>query len=103
MTTLPLFERSEAILAVLDGATERDRVLLVKLTAAGMDDRIELRQQTFGDGVGWFTQATIPLQSDQVSAMCDTLKANASQAAVPTPQRAARLHAAREMGLGLVH
>lgn len=57
----------ETILGVLPGATDQERVLIIQEVTPGRGARLELRQQTYGEGVGWFTQVTLPLTSDQVS------------------------------------
>ena len=87
MNTLPIFARYETILAVIPGSTDRDRVLIVKEVKAGQADHIELRQQSYGDGVGWFTQNSLTLAADQVEQLRSALAlaANAPQAFTPRP------------------
>ncbi|MFP6675112.1 MAG: hypothetical protein VB878_08560 [Pirellulaceae bacterium] len=67
MHTIPMYPQFETILGVLPGATDRDRVLIIKEVTPVRGVKLELRQQTFGEGVGWFTQVTLPLTPDQAS------------------------------------
>jgi hypothetical protein len=69
---------TEVILSTLPAASEKDRLLLVLLQRAGESSRIELRQQSFGEGVGWFTQSTVTLEPDQVSQLRSALGMTAS-------------------------
>lgn len=68
---------SETILGVLPAASEKERVLLVLTQAAdsvgAMSSRMELRQQSFGEGIGWFTQSTVQLEPGQVADLRNTL------------------------------
>lgn len=41
--------------------------------ASNADCRWELRHQSWGEGVGWYTQATIPLNAQQLRDMRDAL------------------------------
>src|SRR5687767_13203273 len=56
----------ETILSTISGTSESERLLLV-LSTAPDHSRIELRQQSFGEGIGWFTQSTITLEPSQVA------------------------------------
>jgi hypothetical protein len=57
----------DVVLAVLEGSLENERTLLVHCRAKNDSSLIELRQQSWGDGVGWFTQSSVQLEPDQVS------------------------------------
>lgn len=57
----------EIILSTIPGATETERLLLVLCTQPHLPSRIELRQQSYGDGIGWFNQSTIALEPSQVA------------------------------------
>jgi hypothetical protein len=64
--------RPETVLATLPGESDRERVLVVMaVTADG--SRVEIRQQSWGDGLGWFTQSSVQLQPDQVAGMRQAL------------------------------
>jgi len=57
----------DVVLAVLEGSLESERALLVHCRVKTGSSLIELRQQSWGDGVGWFTQSSVQLEPDQVS------------------------------------
>jgi hypothetical protein len=50
---------------------------------AGEPSRVELRQQSFGEGIGWFTQSTVQLEPSQVADLRNALGLTA-----PSPRRA---------------
>lgn len=102
MNTIPLYRRYETVLGVLPADTERERVLIIKTVTPGLEDRLELRQQTFGDGVGWFTQTSLPLSPSQVQQLRSTLSATCRPAG-KEPTTAENLErVAAERGLSLV-
>ena len=67
----------ETVLGVLPAASDKERVLLVLIQAAdsvgAMGSRMELRQQSFGEGIGWFTQSTVQLEPGQVADLRNAL------------------------------
>ncbi|MDP6444929.1 MAG: hypothetical protein QF805_14125 [Pirellulaceae bacterium] len=73
-------EPQEAILQQLPGATT-DQRLLVLHVQDGKTTRIELRQQSWGEGVGWYTQSSVSLEPAQWSA----LRGGVSRPARSTP------------------
>ena len=60
-------DRQDVVLAVLEGTLESERTLLVHRETANGGSIVELRQQSWGDGVGWFTQSSVQLEPEQVS------------------------------------
>ena len=60
-------QSSETVLSTLLGTTDRDRLLVVLCLDTASGSRIELRQQSFGEGVGWFTQSSVALEPHQVA------------------------------------
>lgn len=60
---------AETILATLPGETPRDQLLVVLMTSAGEPSRISMRQQSWGEGIGWYTQNTIDLGTHQVAGL----------------------------------
>ena len=62
----------ETILATLPGASDRDRVLVVLCQAAG-GTHVEIRQQSWGEGLGWYTQSSVQLEPQQVAGMRQAL------------------------------
>src|SRR5262245_17696451 len=58
---------NETVLSTLNGATEHERILVVLVHEPAGGSRLELRQQSFGVGVGWFTQSSVTLEPHQVA------------------------------------
>jgi hypothetical protein len=54
-------------------ASETERLLVVLVQVPECGSRIELRQQSFSNGLGWFTQSTIQLEPGQVAALRNAL------------------------------
>jgi hypothetical protein len=64
--------RPETLLATLPGESDRERVLVVMVvTAEG--SRVEIRNQSWGDGLGWFTQGSVQLEPQQVAGLRQAL------------------------------
>jgi hypothetical protein len=62
----------ETTLAVLPSISDDHRVELVHVSGGG-SSHMELRQQSWGDGVGWFTQSSVRLEPQQVAALKQSL------------------------------
>lgn len=62
----------ETVLATLPGASDRDRVLVVLCQATG-GSHVEIRQQSWGEGLGWYTQSSVQLEPQQVAGMRQAL------------------------------
>jgi hypothetical protein len=58
---------AEVILAVLPGAQDDEQVEIVLCQLAGEGSIVELRQQTWGEGVGWFTQSRVRMAPQQIA------------------------------------
>ena len=54
-------------------ASETERLLVVLVQSPASGSRIELRQQSFSAGIGWFTQSTVQLEPGQVAALRNAL------------------------------
>ena len=59
---------SEAILSTLPSTSDDQRTIVV-LCHGESGSQIELRQQSWGAGVGWFTQSTVRLDPEQVAGL----------------------------------
>src|SRR5687768_2711628 len=68
----------ETVLSTLSGSSERDRLLVVLVQEPGSGSRLELRQQSFGEGVGWFTQSSVGLEPHQVAELRGALGSGSS-------------------------
>ena len=63
---------SEIVLTAIP-ASETERLLVVLLQSPANGSRMELRQQSFSPGIGWFTQSTVQLEPGQVAALRNAL------------------------------
>ena len=67
----------ETHLAVLPGdsddPSDQQRVILVHCQDKSGRSQIELRQQFWGEGVGWFTQSTVSLEPNQIGQLRSAL------------------------------
>ena len=74
----------EVILAEIPGSCDSERLLVVHRHGQNRHGegytRIELRQQTWGEGIGWFTQNTMPLEPQQVGQLRGALGGQAAYA-----------------------
>jgi hypothetical protein len=59
-------------------ASETERLLVVLVQSPEHGSRMELRQQSFSQGIGWFTQSTVQLDPSQVAALRNALGTSAS-------------------------
>ncbi len=57
----------ETILSTLPSVRETERVVVVMVQKPGQGSHLELRQQSFGEGIGWFTQTSVQLEPGQVA------------------------------------
>jgi len=54
-------------------ASDLERLLVVLVQTKDHGSRMELRQQSFSAGIGWFTQSTVQLEPSQVAALRNAL------------------------------
>ena len=78
----------ETVLSTIAGASDEERLLVVLIHSVAVPihslavlgsagaSRLELRQQSWGDGVGWFTQSRVELRPDQVADLRSALGAS---------------------------
>lgn len=62
----------ETILSAIPAQSDKERLVVV-LVRKGEVSHLELRQQSFGEGVGWFTQSTVQLEPGQVAQLKNSL------------------------------
>jgi hypothetical protein len=72
---------TETILTTIPAAVETERLLVVLVRTAESGSRMELRQQSFSKGLGWFTQSTVQLEPGQVAALRNSLGSTAGRPA----------------------
>ena len=63
---------TETTLALLPAHNPRERLVVVLCHHPG-GSRVELRQQSWGEGIGWFTQHGIRLEPGQVAQLRQVL------------------------------
>lgn len=67
----------EMVLCYLPGSSATERLAVVRC-GVGADQTFEIRQQSWGNGLGWFTQSCVAVQPEQVAALRNVLGANVS-------------------------
>ncbi|MAV36331.1 MAG: hypothetical protein CMJ59_12845 [Planctomycetaceae bacterium] len=77
----------ETIVTTLSGQTEEDRLVVVLCQYAAGANALELRQQSWGDGVGWFTQSTVEMSPRQVANLRNALGGSPGQPPLPAQFR----------------
>lgn len=68
--------------------------MLVVLVTADNGSVLELRQQSFGEGIGWFTQSSVQLEPGQVAELRNTLGVGSKAPRAPLPAAFSRMTAA---------
>ncbi|MEM7812833.1 MAG: hypothetical protein AAF532_15255 [Planctomycetota bacterium] len=89
-------EAVETILQVIGGDSPEQRVTVVRVEEGGLA-RVELRQQSFASGIGWYTQSSVELAESQLHALWPTLRM-----AAPKSQGVVRPATPTVAGLGIV-
>src|SRR5437868_13432050 len=73
-------------------SSEKERLLVVLVQSLEAGSRIELRQQSFSAGIGWFTQSTVQLEPGQVAPLRNALgSVSNSRAATRLPREFSRI------------
>ncbi|HTN77721.1 MAG TPA: hypothetical protein VL096_20830 [Pirellulaceae bacterium] len=76
--------RPETVLATLPGSSDRERLVVVLAHSASGSTQVELRQQSWGEGLGWYTQSSVQLEPSQVAGLRQSLGLGGSFAQVRT-------------------
>jgi hypothetical protein len=76
----------ETVLTSLPAASETERLLLVLVQPADTASRVELRQQSFSNTIGWFTQSTVHLEPGQVAALRNALGLTSAKPSTRLPR-----------------
>ena len=90
---------TETVLTAIPGLSEEERLLLVLCHYSG-GSHMELRQQSWGIGVGWFTQSSVRLAPHQVAELRNSLGVSSAgrgrvATSVPTEYNRLRLGESR--------
>jgi hypothetical protein len=59
---------NETLLGTISG-DENDHIVEVVVVEDGIKNRYEIRLLSFGEGIGWYVQKTLPLDSNQARAL----------------------------------
>jgi hypothetical protein len=73
-------EALETVISSIPGVSDRERILIVLCQGASCESHLEMRQQSWSAGIGWFTQNTIQLATEQVDELRYGLAAAAQSA-----------------------
>ncbi|MEE3372562.1 MAG: hypothetical protein VX346_24710 [Planctomycetota bacterium] len=77
----------ETIIGTLPGQTEDDRVVIVLSQQVMGPNTLELRQQSWGEGVGWFTQSSVEMSPRQVADLRNFLGVSQTKPRLPAKFR----------------
>ena len=80
----------ETILSSSPASTDLERLMVVLCQPPGEPARVELRQQSFAPGLGWFNQSTVRLEPSQVAGLRMALGAGGQAAATDSLPKAFR-------------
>jgi hypothetical protein len=84
----------ETVLSTIP-ASETERLLVVLIQSAETGSHMELRQQSFSKGIGWFTQSSVQLEPGQVAALRNALgHSGGRRSAEPLPREFSKIAAA---------
>lgn len=75
----------ETVLATLPGTNDRERLVVVLTSGGSATSLVELRQQSWGEGLGWYTQNTMQVEPSQVAGLRQSLGLGGAFAQVKTP------------------
>ncbi len=64
---VPPMSQLEIEVRILPGSSETERIAVVLCPSGEEGSRLELRQQSYSEGIGWFTQSTVRLEPSQVA------------------------------------
>ena len=68
-----MLDSQEVLLNTIPGGSENDRLAVILCHTNQHGSMIELHQQSWGEGVGWFTQSKVVLDSGQVAQLSSVL------------------------------
>jgi hypothetical protein len=77
---------TEIILATIPGARDDEQLEIALCQISGEGSQLELRQQTWAEGIGWFTQSRVRLEPHQVGELRGVLGTTGSRSRRTLPQ-----------------
>ena len=63
----------ETTITTIDGEKDTERLCVILCHNSDDGSTIELRQQSWGEGLGWYTQNTVTLAPDQLGQLRNSL------------------------------
>jgi hypothetical protein len=81
---------TETVLTAIP-ASDVERLLVVLVRTKEHGSRMELRQQSFSAGIGWFTQSTVQLDPTQVASLRNALGNAGSRSQSRLPREFAKM------------
>jgi hypothetical protein len=82
---------AEIILATVPGARDDEQLEIALCQIPGEGSQLELRQQTWAEGIGWFTQSRVRLDPQQVSELRGVLGTTVNRPRRTLPQEFSRV------------
>lgn len=68
-----MYSSCPIVLATIDGQSAAERLQLVIVPAGENGTRLELRQQSWSQSVGWYTQSSVAIEPHQVAELRNSL------------------------------
>ena len=87
---VPQMPAVETVLTAIP-ASDVERLLVVLVRSPEHGSRMELRQQSFSVGIGWFTQSTVHLEPAQVAGLRNALGNAGTQSQTHLPREFSRM------------
>jgi len=85
-------QTTETILSAIPALSDKERLIVV-LVQSAEGSRLELRQQSFGEGVGWFTQSKVQMEPGQVAQLKNSLGQTSGRGMSRLPKSFSQLQA----------
>lgn len=82
---------TETTLTSLPSVAPNERVLVVLVQLPGEGSHVEMRQQSYGEGIGWFTQSTIHLEPGQIADLKNALGSAAATTSARLPREFSKI------------
>jgi len=64
----------ESVIGILEGRNESEKVEVHLVQRGSAEERLDLRLLSWGEGIGWYPQKTIALNSGEIDALQTILK-----------------------------
>ena len=81
-----MIANSPVVIATIDGSTSSERLQIVMLSGEH-GTRLELRQQSWAESLGWYTQSSVLVDPEQVAELRNALGMGGKSARLRRPDR----------------